>query len=854
MVCLDAAAARATPLIFLLVFAAAAAGEVINPYPRQLIRTETLKRWTFDEGLEGWVALHQCVASAGDGVLRIKSTGRDPYLLGPEVKLKAPVAVRLRMKCATGGGGQVFWRTVQSPRWGERQTARFKLIHDGQWHDYEVPLDFRGTLTGLRLDPGSAPGEIEIDWIEITQTTWHPLEIQRVETREREVVVHVRNHSARPIQFSVGGKPTTVAGGDTVRVPLRAGGKAPFEAFPIAVEAKGLPPIRRTVFLHHAQARGGWATRRSNGLTVRVARDGSGARLERGGQTVAVIAPLVRSDDATPKLILTDTEQTRGRDAPPTGPVRFRGKGITVECALRGDELSVAIRSERACEGPVLRALGPLEQGLFAGLEYLGKGERSSSKLDIETPEHVRFAPDRLKVTMPLMACVTDRGAAAMTWSDMSLQPVYASPNFFDGIPDHRMALRGRKIEATVTVRPGPLEDVILWAVKKRGLPPLPKPPRSRQAQWALCLKALNGPLKGEGGWGHCAGPRWTRHPYAAFASTIWRMTGKIPEMPRLAGGGSHVRNDAMYFVTGRARQWLAMRRNQAKGIIRRQKPDGSFRYKGKYRRGHFEDTASGFCARPAATLLDYAWLTGDQEALKAGLKTLDYMRRFRTPRGAQTWELSLHTPDILASAYLVWAYVRGYELTGKDEYLALARKWALSGIPFVYQWRRYPIMLYATIPVFGATNWRGNWMGRPVQWCGGVYAYALALLAPHDQSLDWEHLARGILISAEQQQYPDGRFAGCLPDALGIASQSRYPANINPCALVSLRLILDGEVDSLAVATDGKHRVAAPFPVEIRDGKAHIRAKRGLTYQILVDGTRILDIQSEGTDVVPLP
>ena len=126
--------------------------------------------------------------------------------------------------------------------------------------------------------------------------------------------------------------------------------------------------------------------------------------------------------------------------------------------------------------------------------------------------------------------------------------------------------------------------------------------------------------------------------------------------------------------------------------------------------------------------------------------------------------------------------YVRGYELTGKQEYLCEARRWALSGIPFVYLWTRYPIMLYATPPVFGATNWQAPvWIGLPVQWVGGVYAHALTMLAPHDKSLDWNHLARGILISAEQQQYPDGLWAGLLPDSFDIVGQQRRPRGSIP-------------------------------------------------------------------------
>jgi len=331
-------------------------------------------------------------------------------------------------------------------------------------------------------------------------------------------------------------------------------------------------------------------------------------------------------------------------------------------------------------------------------------------------------------------------------------------------------------------------------------------------------------------------------------------MTGDAPKLDKLQGGGAHIRNDTIWFVQSRVQEWLDMRRGEARALAKRQKPDGSYRYKGKYQKGHFEDTASGYCAGPAANLLEFAWRTGDAEALKAGVKTLDYMTRFRTPRGAQVWELSLHTPDVLASAHLVHAYVRGYQLTGEKGYLAEARRWALSGVPFVTQWTCRPVMLYAATPVLGATNWQApDWIGLPVQWCGINYAYALHLLAPHDRTLDWKRLAWGILISGEQQQYPDGKFVGTLPDSFELRSQQRRPWNINPTALVCLRLALEGEVDSTALAIGGGHRVLAPFPVAIEGGKARIQARKGLTYQILVDGKKIVDITSKGEDVLEL-
>jgi len=864
---------RTLSCLLLLVFGAVAVAEDINPYPRQLVRTESLMKWTFEAGNAGWAALHECTVAAEKGVLKITSTGPDPYLRSPAFKAEGPLAVRLRMKGAADGHGQIFWATAQSSGIEEAKSTRFDMTHDRQWHDYEVPLDATGTVTMLRLDPGTAPGEVEVQSVELCRLVRHPLEIVKVESGDGLAVVQLKNHGVEPIEFTLGGKAATIAAGAVERSLLKLDAKQPFEAVAIAIEPKGLPPIRRTLFVHHSNAQTDWVSLESKDLIVRVARDASGARIERAGKTAAIIAPLVHTNGVVPKLEIDKSVVT---DAAPS--VAFRGEGVSILLMLRNDELSVRIVSDKPCEGPVVRAIGPLEAGLFAGLEYLGKGERSSSRLDIETPEHVRYQPDILKVTMPLMACVTslvvppsgglrdgegkaeDRlkaelpTAVAVAWEDMSLQPVYAVPNFFDGTPDHRMALRGTKIEAAILVRPASIEEAILWAVKRHGLPPLPPAPRSPEAQAKLCLDALNGPLKGEGGWGHCAEPNWKRMPTADHASTIWRITGEAPKLDRLVPGGAHVPNDAIWFATGRAKQWLEMRSAQAQGLIKSQKPDGSWRYQGQYQKGHYEDTASGHCARPAATLLEFARLTGDKAALDAGLKALDYMKRFDVPRGAQTWELSLHTPDILASAYLVWAHVRGYELTGREDYLAEARRWALSGVPFVYLWTSKPVMLYATIAVYGATSWRApNWMGLPVQWCGGVYAYALAMLAPHDKTLDWAHLARGILISAEQQQYPDGPFVGTLPDSFHLAAQRRQGPNINPCAILSLRWVLDGQLDSLAVAADAKHRVVAPFPVELRDGQAHIKARKGITYQLLVDGHRIRDVQSEGNDLVPL-
>jgi hypothetical protein len=190
-------------------------------------------------------------------------------------------------------------------------------------------------------------------------------------------------------------------------------------------------------------------------------------------------------------------------------------------------------------------------------------------------------------------------------------------------------------------------------------------------------------------------------------------------------------------------------------------------------------------------SLLEAAAFCGDRELLDAALARLRAMNKFRhgVPRGAQTWECPLHTPDILASAHLVRAYTLGYELTGDREFLEQARYWAWTGVPFVYLVNPtpQPIGPYGTIAVLGATNWRAPiWMGLPVQWCGLVYADALYRLVRHDPKGPWKQLADGITLSGIQQSWPpeDRDQQGLLPDSFVLRPQTRNGPAINPATV----------------------------------------------------------------------
>ncbi|MEX0742324.1 MAG: SpoIIE family protein phosphatase, partial [Phycisphaeraceae bacterium] len=737
---------------------------------------ETVHGWRFEQDNAGWEAAHHIESTQSqDGVMVIETNGSDPYLFSPllEVPTTEAMSIRVRIRSEAGGDGQLFWATDDGPHFTESRSKRFTMEHDGKWHEYDVSIQPTGTtITRLRLDPAQAKGRIEVSHVTIDTVQLHPLEIERVQAEGDMFHAWVRYHGegeqrvTMASHFKSGPSQVqqqhrkTLNSGEVWRATFEIDdaswgrdGKAPVARFDVEASTAGVEPVGRRVRLHRENAAtpDNWKAIRNDTLTVRLHPRGLFARIYREGERVALIGPLVTLANGDSAGMDVQTQGDRAT---------LIGDEASVTLRLEGAHLHATVEAEGEVEALVTRVLGDLEQGLLPGVEHLGAGEWSSSKADIETEEHVRFEPPRMHVTMPLLAVVTDRVSVAMLYNDLSEnRPIFASPNFFDGTADHRMSVRGERIEAVLRFDAAwgeqRLEDLITWAYKTRGLAKVADRPRSTDEQFALSLHALHGVLRNDNGWGHCAEESWARNFYADHAGTIWRLTGEMPDVPELVRGGAHLPNDSAYFASGRAQQWL----NQINGLAAHlrdiQREDGSYGYDGKYARTHFEDTASGHNGEHAATLLTHAWYTGNAESLAAGLKTLEYTKRFRTPRGAQVWEMPMHTPDVLAAARLVRAYVLAYRLTGDEDHLTEAKRWAISGLPFLYQWQMgdEAAMPWAVIAVYGATNWEApNWIGLPVQWCGLPYADALLMLAEHDETFDWKHVAEGILVSAEWQ------------------------------------------------------------------------------------------------------
>jgi len=757
--------------------------------------------WNFTEGTRGWKGNHYVAdLTRSRRGLRFTSTGIDPWIEGPAINLPGDRMIRVcvRMKSNADTSGELFY----GPYFRAGYSVRFTVHNDNEWHDYDLIIrEFLGSGTRFRLDPAASEGQIVVAFIRVETLAKipqvpldEPVRPQRGHWRALSVTsgpVTLEHYRGRMGNFVVRVSGTEMAAGyQSEIIGVLMNNEPHWLNFKDAVTAFYYDRWERQIRIRSS-------IQDSDGGTWQIQR-------------------VIRPDSHAGAIVVrTEIQVDADRDVILLPWLTlFPGLGTFDE---RKD------------------------QGLFAGLEYLCD-EPSSSEADITTTEHVRRVPDPIKVTFPLIAICCDERYVGLVWEPSEwVAPLFDSPDRIYGSGAHVMAVTGpavgtlrlenelvahsparlaanEPIWVEVTIIGGngkTVVDPIRQYVSMKALPELPHVEGGFDAAVTLLAHGwLHSDIRHDGLFRHAV---WTDKfgPMAAADAPMfmdWLSTAlgreqtsliqqlkfatdqslsSIPDNYAMTGGVSHVRPPAPPLVFNNLFDYVQKRHAAALAMLDHFDENGIKIYEPgatDYSRTHFANHANGYGSSDLEQILEAATLSAEPHLISEALELLDkytLLYADTVPRGAQTWEVPLHTPDIVASGRLTKAYVLGYILSGRQEYLQQARYWAWTGVPFVYlvDPTPGPIGRYATIPVFGATNWVGSWFGRPVQWCGLVYCSALHFLSDYDPQGPWRQIASGITASGLQMCWglEDESRQGLLPDIMLLAEQVGAGPAINP-------------------------------------------------------------------------
>lgn len=125
----------------------------------------------------GWTSGKKTSAEPSPDGLVIRTESNNPWVSHrlPEPATGGNLVVRLRMKAGGGGTGSVMWTTPASSAFnGKERSVGFQPIFDGEPHTYQISLPAK-KITGIRIDPGTAPGTYTIGEISVLrgeETVW----------------------------------------------------------------------------------------------------------------------------------------------------------------------------------------------------------------------------------------------------------------------------------------------------------------------------------------------------------------------------------------------------------------------------------------------------------------------------------------------------------------------------------------------------------------------------------------------------------------------------------------------------------------------------------------------------------
>ncbi len=763
------------------------------------VAAKTLIEWDFSKGTQGWTGnqMVKPLRVTDEGIV-VESEGNDPWIEGPGVDIPAGYVAKviIRARTSADGYGQVFF----GPSFTAERARNVLLDPDDQWHEYHVIVaGGLGPKTRFRFDPCTNVG----------QTIVKSIRIDLIAEAKPPVWNKPRRIATESASSACG----------TDRLGLRFSEDF-WGSFSVLVNGRNMA----------SGYSGEQVSVLVNDQIEHIPLEGIRAKVTKEGPVLETRVRFRDSGQANWQLSRRFEPMADG------GAIK-----VTV---------SVAVDKDRGLLGmPWLTLLGGFgtygthkHQAVFAGLEYLGD-EPSSSQADLTVSAHVRRIPDPIKITFPLMAIEHEGSYVGLIWEKSPLVAAgFDSPDTLFGSGAQVMWLSGPNVgplrfendligHSPMDVKAGQSLVINAWIIGGKGdsvvpavqqytsLCGFPELPHFEGGYAQATERLAHGWLDSGANcdflfrhavWGSSFGPgpaadaamymHWLAGTVndAALAERLRQgvntTLSKLSPGDLFNSGVSHVRLLTPSLLFGRVDELVQLRRREALAQLKRFDNQGRLIYepvngREDYGKTHFANHANGYGGVHLANILENAALCGDKDLTQSALALLDKQAALyanSVPRGGQTWEIPLHTPDIMASAHMTKAYVYGYLLSNKAEYLDEARYWAWTGVPFVYLVNPTdgPVGDYATIAVLGATSWVAPiWLGQPVQWCGLVYGASLDLLADYDPEGPWRRLSSGITITGMQMSWPESDTVrqGLLPDFYHLRRQVSDGPAINP-------------------------------------------------------------------------
>ncbi|MER3474422.1 MAG: hypothetical protein C4335_10415 [Armatimonadota bacterium] len=837
-----------------------------------------------------WQATHHIarISPSSEGMV-IEIVGHDPYTHGPvrEYLQGVPLWIEIRLKSEQTGILQVFYAREGQGSSESRSVHRF--VNSTDWVTLKMPLPALPARSWIRIDPPGRSGKCVIAYIRFSPRvtpslpSWqapHAIRTDRPMLTSGGLALAFGAQAPGAFTVSVKGQPIAI-GWNTAQVCYESTGGVRWIRLSEQAECKLTGDSKRAIL-----------------TCVFTDADGAKWRMEQ------IFTPGKQKETIDVRMVVT----------------------VDRDRAVYFLPMLVLFTGARLFEqnpSPPLTPGGDKHQALFPGLEYL-ENEPSSSEADVIGPASKRQVPDSLKITIPMMVIEADGRYVGMVWQPAAhFSALFDSPDRLFGSYGHVMGVllpgsngdnreEGNLLphfpETIEANKPLVLDATIIGGegntvipavqqyVRLRALPPVPDTGLDAQGYLKLAAEGwLESRIREGNLYRHAYWPNFGAAP--AGDAAVWmewiaehiadkqmaerlqqaalEAIAVVPREQYLFSRVSHVGYPVTPLLYGAIPEAIQSARSAGFDLLRQFQPDGTVLYTPRpggpdYASTHWERTANGLTAQVVARLLEMALFCGDKELIRQALVRLEQLKRFdnTVPRGAQTWEVPLHTPDILASAHLVKAYVMGYELTGNREYLRRARYWAWTGVPFIYLINPTgkPVGPYSTIAVLGATNWQVPvWFGQPVQWCGLVYTDALYWLARLEPQAHWKHIADGITAAGIQHTWKQGdpERKGLLPDYYHLREQRSDGPAINPgtvqanaVRLYQLTPVYDYRVlrhSGLIVHAPGRLLVHEDTKTRVRFGVGPWAKKRPC--YVLVNGlTREPEVRVNGKPIPIIP